>query len=119
SLQFLQLIQGFLEGYGEYGLAVFSTDNLESIEVFSENGDLLTPLPNQVFSCGKDYELIYRDEHSVVIPFRLGEQMLVNLESSGKPVEAIKILPNGINVQKYCERKTHETVTVYGDVVRP
>ena len=119
SLQFLQLIQGFLEGYGEYGLAVFSTDNLESIEVFSENGDLLTPLPNQVFGCGDDCELIYRDEHSVVVPFRLGEQMLVNLESSGKPVEAIKILPNGINVKKYCEGKTNETVTVHGDVVRP
>jgi hypothetical protein len=41
------------------------------------------------------------------------------LRSKGKPVDAIKILPNGINVQRLGLRPGSETINVYGDVVRP
>ncbi len=55
----------------------------------------------------------------MVVPFRLGENLLINLRGKGKPVDAIKILPNGINVQRYGFRPGIETINVYGDVVRP
>ncbi|HQL02401.1 MAG TPA: hypothetical protein PKY02_03415, partial [Synergistales bacterium] len=62
---------------------------------------------------------VFFGKNSVVVPFRLGENLLINLRGKGKPVNAIKILPNGINVQRLGLRPGVETISVYGDVVRP
>ena len=62
---------------------------------------------------------VFFGKNSVVVPFLLGENLLINLRGKGKPVDAIKILPNGINVQRYGFHPGSETINVYGDVVRP
>lgn len=115
----LEMIKGFLEGYGEYGVVALVKDNIQSMEIYSESGEKLTEFQGQIFGGGESSRRIYVGSHSVVVPFRLGENLMITLRGNGKPVDAIKILPNGINVQRYGYRPGSETINVYGDVVRP
>ncbi|MDO9508946.1 MAG: hypothetical protein Q7I97_06335 [Thermovirgaceae bacterium] len=115
----LEMIKCFLEGYGEYGIVALTNENIRSLEVYTESGERLTEFPGQVFGGGDDSRRIFNGKHSVVIPFRLGENLMITLRGNGEPVDAIKILPNGINVQRYGFRPGSETINVYGDVVRP
>lgn len=115
----LEMIKGFLEGYGDYGVVALVKDNIQSLDVYSESGEKLREFPGQIFGGGGSSGRIYTGSHSVVVPFRLGENLLMTLRGNGKPVDAIKILPNGINVQRYGFRPGSETINVYGDVVRP
>lgn len=119
EMQVLELIKGFLEGFGEYGIVALTRENIQSLEVFSESGEKLSESPGQVFGGGDISRRVFFGNNSVVIPFRLGENLLINLRGKGKPVDAIKILPNGINVQRYGFRPGTETINVFGDVVRP
>ena len=115
----LEMIKGFLEGFGEYGVVALAKENIHSLDVFSESGERLKEFTGQVFGGGASFRRLYIGSSSVVIPFRLGENLLITLKGNGKPVDAIKILPNGINVQRYGFRPGSETINVYGDVVRP
>ncbi len=119
ELRLLEMIKGFLEGYGEYGIVAITRKNIESFSVYTETGERLREFGGQVFGGGSQYERIFCGEHSIVVPFRLGENLVVTFKGTGDPVEAIKILPNGINVQRYGSRPGSETINVYGDVVRP
>lgn len=119
EMQVLEMIKGFLEGFGEYGIVALTSENIQSLEVFSESGQRYAEFPGQVFKGGDGSRRVFYGENSVVVPFRLGENLLINLRGKGKPVDAIKILPNGINVQRYGFRPGIETINVYGDVVRP
>ncbi len=115
----LEMIKGFLEGYGEYGVVALTNENIQSLEVYSESGDRLTEFQGQVFGGGGGSRRIFNGKNAVVIPFRLGENLKITLRGKGKPIDAIKILPNGINIQRYGFRPGSETINVYGDVVRP
>lgn len=115
----LEMIKGFLEGYGEYGVVALSKENIQSLEVYSETGERLREFPGQVFGGGGPSGRIYNGSRSIVVPFRLGENLVITIRGNGKLVDAIKILPNGINVQRYGYRPGSETINVYGDVVRP
>ncbi len=119
EMEILEMIKGFLEGFGEYGIVALTRENIQSLEVFSESGEKYTEFPGQVFGWGDSSRRVFFGKNSVVIPFRLGENLLINLRGKGKPVDAIKILPNGINVQRYGFRPGSETINVFGDVVRP
>lgn len=119
ELEILEMIKGFLEGYGEYGIVALTRENIQSLEIYGESGEKLTEFQGQVFGGGGDSRRVFFGKNSVVVPFRLGENLLINLRGKGKPVDAIKILPNGINVQRYGFRPGSETINVYGDVVRP
>ncbi len=85
----------------------------------SESGEELSEFHGQVFGGGGGPRRVFFGKNSVVVPFLLGENLLINLRGKGKPVDAIKILPNGINVQRYGFHPGSETINVYGDVVRP
>ena len=78
-------------------------------------GGSLSEYHGQVFGGGGGSRRVF-PVNSVVVPFRPG-RTLIN-PARGKPVNAIKILPNGINVQRPAEAGV-ETASVYGDVVRP
>jgi hypothetical protein len=119
ELRLLEMIKGFLEGYGEYGIVAFSRENIENLSVYTESGEKLLEFDGQVFGGGSQNKRVFYGEHSIVVPFRLGENLVINMRGRGESVEAIIILPNGINVQRYGSRPGSLTINVYGDVVRP
>ncbi|HPJ47551.1 MAG: hypothetical protein WCS47_04240 [Thermovirgaceae bacterium] len=119
ELEILEMIKGFLEGYGGYGILALARENIKSLEIYSESGEELSEFHGQVFGGGGGPRRVFFGKNSVVVPFLLGENLLINLRGKGKPVDAIKILPNGINVQRYGFHPGSETINVYGDVVRP
>ncbi|HDQ92500.1 MAG TPA: hypothetical protein ENN89_00060 [Synergistetes bacterium] len=119
ELRLLEMIKGFLEGYGDYGVVALARKNIETLSVYIESGEKLQEFGGQVFGSGNPYRRVFYGEHSIVIPFRLGENLVITFRGTGEPVDAIKILPNGINVQRYGSRPGSETINVYGDVVRP
>jgi hypothetical protein len=119
ELEVLEMIKGFLEGYGEYGILALTRENIQYLAIYDESGKELTEFHGQVFGGGGESRRVFFGKNSVVVPFHLGENLLINLRSKGKPVDAIKILPNGINVQRLGLRPGSETINVYGDVVRP
>ncbi len=119
ELEVLEMIKGFLDGYGEYGILALARENIQHLAIYGESGEVLSEYHGQVFGGGGESRRVFFGRNSVVVPFRLGENLLINLRSKGKPVNAIKILPNGINVQRLGLKPGVETVSVYGDVVRP
>ena len=119
ELEVLEMIKGFLDGYGEYGILALARENIQLLAIYDESGEVLSEYHGQVFGGGGGSRRVFFGKNSVVVPFRLGENLLINLRGKGKPVNAIKILPNGINVQRLGLRPGVETISVYGDVVRP
>ena len=119
ELEVLEMIKGFLEGYGEYGILALTRKNIRYLAIYDESGKELSEFHGQVFGGGGESRRVFFGKNSVVVPFHLGENLLINLRSKGKPVDAIKILPNGINVQRLGLQPGSETINVYGDVVRP
>ncbi len=119
ELEILDMIKSFLDGYGEYGVLALARENIQNLAIYDESGEMLSEFHGQVFGGGGGSRRVFFGKHSVVVPFRLGENLLINLRGRGKPVNAIKILPNGINVERLGLKPGVETVSVYGDVVRP
>jgi hypothetical protein len=114
-----EILQGFLYGFGDYGLAAVSKEGLKRLSVYDEQGFRLSECPPVVFSPGGHNERLYAGENAVVIVFRLGENLVLDVSGTGPPIQAIKVLPNGINKTLCCEDKTTERLTLFGDVVVP
>lgn len=114
-----EILQGFLYGFGDYGLAAVSKEGLKGLSVYDEQGLRLHECPPVVFSPGGHNERLYIGENAVVIVFRLGENLVLDVSGAGFPVQAFKVLPNGINRTLCCEDKATERLTVFGDVVVP
>jgi hypothetical protein len=114
-----EILQGFLAGYGDYGLAAVSKKGLTGLAVFDEQGRRLYECPQTVFPGGSPSGRLYNGEHSIVIAFRLGETLVLDISGSKDPLEAVKILPNGVNRIYCCDGKKEERITLFGDVVDP
>jgi len=114
-----EILQGFLYGFGDYGLAAVSKEGLKGLSVYDEQGLRLHECPPVVFSPGGHNERLYIGENAVVIVFRLGENLVLDVSGAGFPVQAFKVLPNGINRTLCCEDKATERLTLFGDVVVP
>jgi len=114
-----EILQGFLYGFGDYGLAAVSKEGLKGLSVYDEQGLRLHECPPVVFSPGGHNERLYIGENAVVIVFRLGENLVLDVSGAGFPVQAFKVLPNGINRTLCCEDKVTERLTLFGDVVVP
>jgi len=114
-----EILQGFLYGFGDYGLAAVSKEGLKGLSVYDEQGLRLYECPPVVFSPGGHNERLYIGENAVVIVFRLGENLVLDVSGAGFPVQAFKVLPNGINRTLCCEDKATERLTLFGDVVVP
>jgi hypothetical protein len=117
--RFQELLQGFLSGFGDYGLAAVSKEGLNGLSVYDEQGNLLRKCPPTVFTESRSENRIYDGENAAVIVFRLGETLILDVSGSGIPLQAVKILPNGVNRIFCCDGKTGQRVTLFGDVVDP
>lgn len=115
----LEILQGFLSGFGDYGLAAVSRKGLRELAVYDERGNRLAECPDRVFSSGGRNDRLYMGENMIVVVFRLGETLVLDISGSGAPVQAAKILPNGINRTMCCEGGKRERLTLFGDVVVP
>ncbi|MGC9372355.1 MAG: hypothetical protein ACP5DY_03450 [Thermovirgaceae bacterium] len=113
------ILQGFLAGYGDYGLAAVSKKGLTGLAVFDEQGRRLYECPQTVFPGGSPVDRLYNGANSIVIVFRLGETLVLDISGSKDPLEAVKILPNGVNRIYCCDGKKEERLTLFGDVVDP
>jgi hypothetical protein len=89
------------------------------LAVFDEQGRRLYECPQTVFPGGSPSGRLYNGEHSIVIAFRLGETLVLDISGSKDPLEAVKILPNGVNRIYCCDGKKEERITLFGDVVDP
>jgi len=116
---FQELLQGFLSGFGDYGLAAVSKKGLNGLSVYDEQGNLLQKCPPTIFSKSRPENRIYDGENAAVIVFRLGETLILDISGSGIPLQAVKILPNGVNRIFCCDGKTGQRITLFGDVVDP
>ena len=58
-------------------------------------------------------------DEAIVVVFRLGETLVLDVAGTGSPVAAVKILPNGVNRAYCCTRKKEERLTLFVDVVVP
>jgi len=114
-----ETLQGFLAGYGDYGLAAVSKKGLTGLAVFDEQGRRLSECPQTVFPGGGPLGRLYNGENSIAIVFRLGETLVLDISGSEEPLEAVKILPNGANRIYCCDGKKKERITLFGDVVDP
>jgi hypothetical protein len=117
--RFQEILQGFLAGYGDYGLAAVSKKGLTGLAVFDEQGKRLSECPQTVFAGGNPSGRLYNGENSIVIIFRLGEKLVLDISGSKDPIEAVKILPNGVNRIYCCDGRKEERITLFGDVVDP
>lgn len=117
--RFQEILQGFLAGYGDYGLAAVSKKGLTGLAVFDEQGKRLSECPQTVFPGGNPSGRLYNGENSIVIIFRLGEKLVLDISGSKDPIEAVKILPNGVNRIYCCDGRKEERITLFGDVVDP
>ena len=117
----LKVIQAFLDGFGGYGFVVVFGNEINDLDLYDkESGKQLKPVRDQIFTTkSQETERVWVCETGALVPLRLGENLVMDLYSPHGPVLAIKILPNGINVRRFCVDKPKERVNIYGDVVTP
>lgn len=94
TLKYLLL---FIQGYGsEYGLIVLTRAGLDTVSARDQDGQSLKQAPDSVFA-GKDpLEMIKNGKQVVVIPFKKGSRLTLDLSGRGVPVKLYKILDNKI-----------------------
>jgi len=94
TLKYLLL---FIQGYGsDYGLIVLTRAGLDTVSALDQDGQTLKQAPDSVFA-GKDpLEMIKNGKQVVVIPFKKGSRLTLDLSGQGAPVKLYKILDNKI-----------------------
>ncbi len=96
--EFLHL---FLKGYGGYGLVILNKDGVDSYKVYDEKGNELKKAPDQIFSGPEEDESIFDGKETVVVPFKLGGNIQIQAQGTGKSAEIVTITPSGVTQKEY------------------
>jgi hypothetical protein len=121
QIKILKIIQAFLDGFGDYGFVAVFCDSVEELTLYDkETGKRLKPIKGEIFTIKSENEdRLWVGRGVLLVPLRLGENLVMDVRSPKDSVLAMKILPNGINMRRFCVGKSRERVNIYGDVVLP